>query len=277
MNFAAAMGEQEEAHEVQQAAELMPVGPVLSLEAVKPQFSEYLAQVQQMKRDAAEVVIIGDDTLKFAVALGGQAKKIVKVLDAKKKEVTAEAGDFVKSVNGFVKMFTDDLGAIELSLKKKIGDYQYKVELERREQERKAKEAAEALQEKLREEAEEANRKAREEAMRKAEEEAKARAASQTEIDAAKAKAEEAARKIEIEAPTVMAPVIPVQQKAVHTETGTSSYQVKTWKAEVMDAEIVPREFCSPDMKKINDAVKMGRRIIDGVRIYEEVSTRFRT
>jgi uncharacterized membrane protein YqiK len=277
MDLSAALQEETIDATYETLPEVLSSRPVLSLEAVRPKFSEYLIRVEKMKRDAENVEVENDESLKYAVALGGEAKKIVKGLDAKRKDVTAEASDFVKSVNGFVKMFTDSLDTVEKTLKKKIGDYQYKVELERREQERKAREATEALQRKLREEAEEANRKAREEAARIAEEAARARAASQAEIDAARKKAEEEAKRNEIEAPTVMAPVIPEVQKVTHTETGTSSYQVKSWKAEIINEAEVPREYCSPDMRKINDAVKMGAREVKGVRIYEETSTRFRT
>jgi hypothetical protein len=297
MDLGAALQEGSGSYQV--ATEVMVSGPVLSLDAVRPQFAEYLIRVEKMKRDAEAVMVDGDESLKFAVALGGEAKKIVKALDAKKKEVTAEAGDFVKSVNGFVKMFTDRLDEIEKALKKKIGDYQYKVELERRKQEEAARKAAEELQARLRAEAEEANRKAMEEARKKAEEEAarlraiaeeeaRKRKASEDELKAMRDKqeaerleavrrAEEEAKKHEVRAPTVLAPVIPETQRVTRTETGTSAYQVKTWRAEITNEAAVPREYCTADMRKINDALKMGTREIAGVRIYEETSTRLRT
>ena len=39
--------------------------------------------------------------------------------------------------------------------------------------------------------------------------------------------AEENARKIEVEAPTVLAPVVQEESRAVRAETGSSSYQAK--------------------------------------------------
>jgi len=272
MNFDWAEAQYDEAPEVVVAA-----APALSLAAVRNQFSEYLVRVQRMVRDAEALDVTDDDRLKYAVALGGEASKIAKRIDAKRKEVTAEASDFVKSVNGFCKDYTDRLAEIVTITKKKIGAYQYRQELERRKQEEAARKAAQELQDKLRREAEEMNRKAREEAARKAEEEAKARAASQAEIEAAKKKAEEEAAKHEIHAPIVTAPVIPVQEKVTRTETGAAAHVRKVWKAEVVNEAEVPREYLTVDMKKVNDAVRMGAREIPGVRIFEEVSTVFRT
>ena len=189
------------------------------------------------------------------------------------------------AVRGFCDGFTERLvantkksnvGSIELVLKKKIGDYQYKLELERREQERRAREAADELRRKLEAGAAEANRKAREEAIRKAEEEAKAKAASEAEIAAARAKAEEEAKAREIQAPVVLDPVIPVQETVVRTETGSSAYQQKRWTFEIIDEALVPRNACSPDAKKIRDMVTAGVRTLPGVKIYEETITKFR-
>lgn len=217
--------------------EVLPPGPVLSLVAVKPQFKQYVEKIESMVADAQAIEITDEERLKFAVALGGEAKKITKAIDAKKKEVTADASDFVKAVNGFCKLFTDKLSGIEDGLKKKITAYRATVELERRKQEELAKKAAEDLQKKINAEA----------------------------------------KKAGVEAPTVPAPVIPKQETITRTETGTSSYQVKEWKCYVDSPDQVPREYCVPDGRLLNQAVKQGIREIAGCRIVEEISTRFRT
>ena len=280
MNFGAAL--QQEYPQAEEKFSVVDIvspsdRPPMTLAAVRGQFSEYLIRVQGMVRDAESLDVTDDDRLKFAVALGGEASKIAKRIDAKRKEVTAEATDFVKAVNGFCKDYTDRLGEVVMITKKKIGAYQYQQELERRKAEEAARKAAQELQDKLRREAEEANRKAREEAARKAEEEAKAMAATEAEIEAAKKKAEEEAARHEIRAPIVTAPVIPVQEKVTRTETGAAAHVRKVWKAEVVNEAEVPREYLTVDMKKVNDAVRMGAREIPGVRIFEEVSTVFRT
>jgi len=211
-------------------AEILPPVPILSLEAVKPQFAAYVAQVDRMLADAQAIEIKDDATMSFAVALGGEASKISKAIDAKRKLVTADASDYVKSVNGFAKLFTDKLDAAVRTVKGKISSYQAKVEIARREAEKRAQEEARKLQDDLNKEAEEKG----------------------------------------VEPVQVIPPTIPEEKKIVHTETGASAHFRTVWKAEVVDDAAVPRNFCTPDMRKINDAVKAGVREIAGVRIWED-------
>lgn len=49
---------------------------------------------------------------------------------------------------------------------------------------------------------------------------------------------------------------------------------VKRWTYEVVNEEEIPREFCSSDSKKINQAIRDGVRDIKGVRIYQAESVR---
>jgi hypothetical protein len=263
----------------------MEVGPVLSLDEVRPNFQKYVVAVEQVITDAMAVTVTDDESLKMAVSLGGNAKKLAKALEAVEKEVTQEARDFVSSVQGFCDGYTERLisnskksnnGCVEAILKKRIGDYQYTVELERREQERKAQEATEALRKRLQAEADEANRKARDEAMRKAQEEAEARKATEAEIEAARKQAEEEAKAHEIQAPEVIAPVIPKQETITRTESGSSSYPVKRWVCTIVNPAEVPRNYCEPSKQLLDNAVKMGSRDIPGCRIEEITEQRFR-
>lgn len=43
----------------------------------------------------------------------------------------------------------------------------------------------------------------------------------------------------------------------------------KLWQYEITDEQLVPREFCSPDSKKINESIKKGVRDIKGLRIFQ--------
>lgn len=287
MNLMAVLDDNKQFADQEVLPEALPEAePVLSLVAVKPQFLKYVSVVDGMVSDAAKVEITDDESLKFAVALGGEAKKIAKAIEAKRKEVTADATDFVDSVNGFCKIFTEKLVAntkktngtsIEIVLKSKITAYQSKVELERRKQEEAARKAAADFQAKLDADAAEENRKTREEAERKAEEEARANKASAEEIEAAKRKAAEEADRHSIQAPQVPDMLIPKQETITRTETGVTSHQVKTWKCFVQSPHLVPREFCVPDGRLLNQAVKMGVREIPGCKIEEVADTRFRT
>jgi hypothetical protein len=289
MNFAALVNEEEDVVQ----------GQTLSLETVRPDFTKYVVAVNKLVSDAKAITVKDDDSLKVAISIGGEAKKISKAIDAKYKEVTADAREFVKSVKGFCDSFTDNLDEAETITKKKIGDFQYQKELERRKQEEAARKAQQELQDRLNREAEGANRKAREEARAKAEAEAKIkrereeaeakeRGAKKAELEALAKKAEEErqaalkaaeeeAAKHTVEAPVVPDLIIQKDEKAVHTETGTSAHIRKVWKAEVVDGGLVPLAYCSPDQKKLNEAVKGGVRTIPGVRIWEDASTVLRT
>lgn len=43
----------------------------------------------------------------------------------------------------------------------------------------------------------------------------------------------------------------------------------KIWSWEIIDEESIPRPFCSPDSKKINEAIKKGIREITGLKIFK--------
>ena len=117
----------------------------------------------------------------------------------------------------------------------------------------------------------ETKRLADEAAVRKAQ----ADAALAEEIAAAQKAAEEKAKAEALKAPLVLPPIIPIRPPA-RTESGALAYQVKSWKFEIVDADIIPRQFLTVDEKKIREAVDLGLRDIQGVRVYENVETRFR-
>ncbi len=278
--------------------EVVTVGTVLDLDVIRPTFDQYKAEAARIATDAKALTVTDQESLNIAVMLGGNAKKIGKSIDAERKRIILEPAEFVKGVNGLCKMITDSLDEAERITKQKIGQHQAKVELERRERERKAREEAEALQRKLDAEAAEANRKAQEEARRRVEEEqrikrekeeaeARERGAKKAELDrlAKKAeeerleairKAEEEAKKNEVQAPVVVAPVVQEAPRVTRTESGSAS-QRKVWTFEVVDASAIPREYLMVDEKKVRDSVRMGTRSISGIRIYEDVTTVFRT
>ncbi len=272
MNFNAAFNDEPAPEEL-----LPATAQTLTLDAVKPSFQPYLIRVREMADEAKAIVVSDDNSLKYAVSLGGDAKKIAKAIEAQRKKVIQEPSDFVKAVNNFAKLFTEQLAQAESGLKKKISHYQYQQELERRKREEAARKAAAELQEKLRREAEEANRKAREEAARKAEEEARSRAASEAEIAAVKKKAEEEAKAREVVAPIVQEPIVPRESNVTRSESGVAAYQRKTWTFEITDETQIPREYLKVDDSKIRDAIKMGVREVPGLKIFESSTTVFRS
>lgn len=278
MDFSAALKEEAEIVDAIIEPEALPPGPALSLVAVKSNFQEFLAVIDTKIQAAKEIVVQDEASQKEAVALVGEAKKIIKEIDARKKSLPSYklAKEFLDSLNAFANDLTSRFQNIVSLADPKVRAYMAKVELERRKQEEAARKAAAELQRKIDEEAAEANRKAREEATRKAEEDARAKQASEAEIEAAKKKAEEEAAKNEIMAPTVAAPVIPKSNSITRAENGVSAFAKRPWKVKVIDEDLVPREFCSSDKKKLDNAVKQGLREIPGCEIYQDTQVNYR-
>lgn len=107
-----------------------------------------------------------------------------------------------------------------------------------------------------------ARQKAQEEAARK---QAEAEAAGD---EAAAAEASHALAVAEVAEPVV----VPTRLVG---DSGTS-YITKRWTFEIVNEDMVPREFCSSDSKKLRAAVAGGARQIAGVNIYEDEDMRVR-
>uniref|UniRef100_A0A6H2A2Q8 Uncharacterized protein n=1 Tax=viral metagenome TaxID=1070528 RepID=A0A6H2A2Q8_9ZZZZ len=209
----------------------------LDLDMARMYFKKYKDQIEIMKSAAEAHQVKSETSLKQAIGLAGDAKQLAKRIEQEKKTILEEPNQFVKAVSAFAKDFTAPLQEIEANLKQKIGQYQYRIELDRRKQEELIRKANEELQKKLNKEA----------------------------------------KKAGVEAPKVTPTPVVKAETVARSETGASTHIRKAWKAEVCDPEKVPREYCEPSMKLINQAVKMGVREIEGVRIFEDIQTVLRT
>ncbi|MFH2076579.1 MAG: hypothetical protein ABIJ57_14750 [Pseudomonadota bacterium] len=269
----------------------------LDLDTVRPRFEDYKKEAVRIAADAKALTVTDQESLGAAVTLGGNAKKIAKAVDLQRKQIITEPQDFIKGVNGICNMITEALDEAERMTKQKIGQHQARVEMERLERERKARDVSAALQRKLDEEAAAANMKAREEARKRAEEEsrvkrekeeveAKERGAKKAELEAlakkqeeerleAIRKAREEAKTNEIIAPTVVAPIVQEAPRVTRTESG-SAFSKKPWVFEVTNEAEVEEKYKSLDEKKIRDAIKMGLRDAPGLRIYQDTQINFR-
>lgn len=78
------------------------------------------------------------------------------------------------------------------------------------------------------------------------------------------------AKELGIEAPKVAPIKAPGPARVLRSGSGASVYTRKVWTYEITDPKKVPRELCSPDTKKINDAVRIGKRNISGIKIFEK-------
>lgn len=209
----------------------------LDLAHAKMDLSQYNQAIDKMMAEAEAIEVINDVSSQKAVELAANAKKLFNRIEKQRKEIVTQPNQFIKAVNAFAKGFQNKLSQIENDLKTKISLYQNKIELERREQEKKAKEAAEKLQEEINEEAKEKG----------------------------------------IEAPVVPIPIVPETKIITRTEEGASASQRKTWKFKVVDISKVPKAYICISEVKVRQAIRMGIRQIEGLEIFEEITTVLRT
>jgi hypothetical protein len=210
---------------------------VLDLERAKRAFEPYRQKIATMQADADALEIKDEQGEKGAVDAAAQAKRLVTDLEGQRKKVIKDPDRFVRDVNAFVRVFRKPLDEVVNTLRTKIGAFQYQKELERRKIEKAMQEEAARLQEKLKAEAAQAG----------------------------------------IEAPPVMPVPAPKPDSVTRTEGGATASIRTQWTGEITDPDQVPREYCSPDEKKINQAVKAGIREIPGVRIFEKPITVLRS
>lgn len=154
---------------------------------------------------------------------------------------------------------------------------QERVRLAEQEKLRKQAEAEEARQRKIKEDQEKAWREKEEAARKEAERllaagKAKEAALAQAEAEKASQKAQE--RRLQAESVQVVAPVL---ASTVDKTVGTSIR--KNWKAEVINVDLIPRKYMTPDLVMIGKQVRAcGDTIsIPGIRIYAEEGESVRT
>jgi hypothetical protein len=157
---------------------------IAPLDAARNQLMRFRSGVSAMQREASEIVVADAATEARCSEMTAQAKTLAKQIIAQQDEIIGDAQRFVKSVQGFTLPFRKDLEAIEGQLKRKLGDYAYRKEMDRRK-------------------AEVAAQKATAEAQRKIDREAK---------------------KAGIEPVQLPAPVLPQETAPTRTESGTTSY-----------------------------------------------------
>ena len=225
-----------------------------SVQACRVLKQMYLPEIERMRALAIAHIVTDEASQNEAITMAGQAKKLATAIEKKRKEVIEAPGEFVKTVNNFVKVFKDTLDEIDRKLKAGIQAHITRVQMQQREaQERARIEAA------------------------KTQRELDARAAAlnaQREADARKAVANgEPVKPIEEEvlSPIVVAPVVPVQ-KVFRSETGSSVHLRKDWVWDILDISLIPGKYHIIDKVAVNQAVKSGIREIPGIRIYESVS-----
>jgi len=217
-----------------------PPRPVVSIDPfdlvlAKKDFDPYRQKIAVMQQDAQAFDVVDPNTNELAVQMMGQARQLSTAVETLKDKRLKPHNEFRTKMISFAKTFTGPLEDVVKVLKKKTETYAY--------------------QEILRQRAEQ-----------KAELEAAAKRQAEMDATAAEAGVE-----------TVILPQIAVdQEKKVQTRTETgSSLSIKLeWQGTVQNEALVPREYCSPDQKKIDKAIQAGVREIPGVDIRETAKSR---
>ena len=206
---------------------------------LKPEQQAIVKQAEDISTQLSTFKIINQAQYEKAGEILKSVKSAYKNVDELRKSMTAPLDDSKKRIMDFFKKPLDVLISAEGAIKKGILAYQQEQERIRVEQERKL--AAEA-------------EKKRQEALAKAE--------------AARAEGKEAkAEKYEDKAAQVIAPQL---ASTVEKMAGISTK--KTWKFEVTDEALIPRQYLVPDLVKIGKQVRaVGDTVlIPGIRIYPE-------
>lgn len=161
-----------------------PTTAITQLDAAKNQLMQFRAGVNAMQREATELSVTDAVTESKAGEMTAQVKALKKQIEAQQDFLISEPQKFVRAVQAFTLPFRKDLDAIEAQLKRKLGDYCYRKEMERRKAEASAQRAAAEIQKQI-------NREA---------------------------------KRSGIEPVQLPAPVVPQEAAPVRTESGTTSY-----------------------------------------------------
>ena len=204
-------------------------------------------KVQDIETDVKLLVVKTPEGQQAAIDLDHDIGSLLKLLEEKEAELLKPADkviEFAKTVKGIKKAIENRLKVTRVALKEKLKQYLLWEEMQRREQQKKIDEANKQLQAEL----------------------------------------DKHAAATGVTAPQVTSAPLPKKSSSVvRTESGASSHVRKNWTFRIVNEEQVPREYCSPDPKKIRAAVNSGLRdevnedgvvaksAILGVLIFEDI------
>jgi hypothetical protein len=109
----------------------------------------YLPEIERMKAQAMAHIVTNEASQNEAITMAGQAKKLAIAIEKKRKEVIETPGEFVRTVNNFVKVFRDTLDEIDRKLKAGIQAHMTRVQMQQREAQERARIEAEKIQREL--------------------------------------------------------------------------------------------------------------------------------
>ncbi|MBW2596743.1 MAG: hypothetical protein JRC93_12400 [Deltaproteobacteria bacterium] len=195
-------------------------------DAAKKEFEPYRKQIEEMKTQAIGFEVVGVESNTQAVAMMGQARILSKAITGLKDKTLRPHNDFRTKVIAFAKAFSVPAEEAVSILNKKTKDFAYQELLRKRKEEKEERELAEKRQKELNDEA-------------------------------------DAAGVERVELPQT--PIDKGEKVQTRTESGSSLSITLEWKGVVVDPVKVERSLCSPDQKKVDEAVKAGLRESPGI------------
>jgi len=207
------------------------------VELATKKFGKFAEELKRLREIAKGFKVEDDAAEKEALEMIGKVKKFLKAGESERKVIIGPSKMFFDSINRFWKPYKDIGADIERILKRGLGQYMAKKELERKEREKKEAEAAAALQAKLDAEAEE-------------------KGLEKVEVKIVKEKKD--------------------KKEVVRSSSGTAAHTRKNWTFEVLDFSKVPDQYKVLDRVKVNSAIKAGIREIPGLEIKQEIGVSVR-
>lgn len=223
-----------------------------------PEVRAVTAEIGALESYAAAYAVTTAEQYQHGAEDLKRVKAAQKKLEDTRTGLTKPINESLRRLNDFFRAPTDRLATIERTIKGALTRYADEQERIRREEQRKAEEAARRERERLAEQAREAERKAREKAEqeRKAAEEAAAQGRAEeaarlaAKAAATEAKAAEKVEAIETRAAAVVAPII---QREAPKVAGVATREV--WRFEITDPSKINDAFKMPDEQKIRKQV----------------------
>lgn len=228
-----------------------------------------LQQFDQLKADITiklspylSLKVTDDDSMKQVMAAGKEAKEFHKKVDEQRKALVKPLNDKVGEINDYAKSLFQPIDQVITHSKSQLAQWENILEKKRQEEAKRLEEERKAKQAEI-------EKKAREE-KEQAEMEASFGLKSDDEIKRDELVAKAAREREELE----LSKEAKSQQKEIAAKKVSGARKI--WKHEVVNFNLVPRDFLVLDDKKVREAILAGNTNIPGLNIFQETSIGFR-
>ena len=198
--------------------------------AVMADLSAMEVKCTELICEAEALVIKTPEQNMEAVNISGKLQEITKQVKKKCEDFLTPYKKVTSAINGPKKRITEAADRAKTIINQKIFQFRKQEEIEAAKQQKLIDEASKKLQESLNEQAKE----------------------------------------LGIKAPTVAPIKAPKPVTILRGDSGASVYTQSRWKVEIVNPELVAREYCVPLISLLNQAVKMGSRTLAGCRVFKD-------